>query len=320
MITPSALPAPFCSTECPSAVAPGTLAVGRLDHVTKRFGPVTALDDVSIAFQPGRVTSLLGPNGAGKTTLVRLLLGLTRPQSGQVTLFGVSPASTAARTRIGVMLQAGRLPHALRVIEHVQLFSSYYPAPLPLDEVIEAAGLRGLERRLFGKLSGGQQQRVMFAIAICGNPDLLVLDEPTASLDVEARRTMWRAIRGWAARGSAVLLTTHDLDEAESLSDRVAVLQRGRLIRDGAPDEIAREAAHASLTCISSLTPADARNLPGVIGAELLGRTLRLLSSTPERTVTALLGRDPTLSDLQIARASLEDAFIALTATTTRPG
>lgn len=209
----------------------------------KNYGMVEALRELDLTIHHGELLALLGANGAGKTTAVRLLLGLARPTSGQVRLFGGDPRDTATRMRLGAVLQTARIPETLRVREHIHLFSSYYPNPMPAAEVIEAAGLAGLERRKFGELSGGQQKRVLFALALCGNPDLLVLDEPTVGLDVEARRSLWKQIHAFVARGKSVLLTTHYLAEAEALADRAVVMHRGRVVAEGTPREIQGSAA-----------------------------------------------------------------------------
>ena len=206
-----------------------------LRGVTRRFGATLALDDVNFQMSPGEVVTLLGPNGAGKTTLVRILLGLIRAHAGTVRLWDRAPADNEARRRVGVMLQVSRVPEVLKVREHVHLFSSYYGSPVPMDEVLELAGVRSIANRRFGELSGGQRQRALFALAICGRPDLLVLDEPTVGLDVEARRDFWTAVRSIMDRGCAVLLTTHNLGEADKVADRIVVLKRGRIVADGPP-------------------------------------------------------------------------------------
>ncbi|HEX8616560.1 MAG TPA: ABC transporter ATP-binding protein [Thermoanaerobaculia bacterium] len=215
----------------------------RFTRVTKSYGMVEALRGLDLTIRPGELLALLGANGAGKTTAVRTLLGLTKPTTGEVRVFGGDPRDARTRTRLGAVLQIARVPEMLRVREHIQLFSSYYPNPLPMAEVIEAAGLEGLEKRKFGQLSGGQQKRVLFALAICGNPDLLILDEPTTGLDVEARRALWKQIRLFVGRGKSVLLTTHYLAEAETLADRVVVLHRGVAVKEGTPRDIKGDAA-----------------------------------------------------------------------------
>ena len=211
--------------------------------VRKNYGMVEALRGLDLTIGPGELVALLGANGAGKTTAVRTLLGLAKPTSGEVRVFGGDPRDMRSRTRIGALLQVARVPETLRVREHIHLFSSYYPNPRPIDEVIEAAGLQGLEKRKFGELSGGQQKRVLFALALCGNPDLLVLDEPTVGLDVEARRSLWKQIRAFISGGRSVLLTTHYLAEAEALANRVVVIHKGVVMAEGTPQEIKGDAA-----------------------------------------------------------------------------
>ncbi|MEO8381509.1 MAG: ABC transporter ATP-binding protein [Acidobacteriota bacterium] len=219
------------------------MIAAQFTSVRKNYGQVEALRGLDLEIRQGQLLALLGANGAGKTTAVRLLLGLAKPTSGDVRVFGGDPRDAGTRTRLGAVLQSARVPETLRVREHIHLFSSYYPTPMPMAEVIEAAGLQGLERRKFGELSGGQQKRVLFALAICGNPDLLVLDEPTTGLDVEARRALWKQIRAFVARGKAVLLTTHYLAEAEALADRAIVIHQGKVAAEGTPSELKGDAA-----------------------------------------------------------------------------
>jgi ABC-2 type transport system ATP-binding protein len=223
------------------------MSIAELRAATKNYGPVAALRGIDLAIQPGEVVSLLGPNGAGKTTAVRILLGLTQPDSGTATIFGYPARSHQARLRRGAQLQVARVPETLRVREHVQLFSSYYEKPLPLAETLAAAGLEEIQNKLYADLSGGQKQRLLFALAICGNPGLLLLDEPTVGLDVEARRGLWSRIRAYVKRGGSVLLTTHYLDEADALSHRIAVIDKGLIVAQGTPAEIKRLGESADL-------------------------------------------------------------------------
>ncbi len=209
-----------------------------LTHVVKRYGEKLALDDLTLAIEPGQVTALLGPNGAGKSTAIALLLGLTRAASGDVRVLGGAPGALAVRRRTGVMLQSAALPDTLRVRELLDLVRSYYPRPRAAQEVIACTGLRALLDSPYARLSGGQQRRVQFALAICGDPQLLFLDEPTTGLDIEARESLWAVVRDLTARGCAILLTTHYLEEAEALAQRVAVLSRGRIVSEGTVDEI----------------------------------------------------------------------------------
>src|ERR1700730_17698511 len=238
--------------------------VASLEAVNKNYGEIRALRSVEFRVRAGEVVALLGPNGAGKTTAVKLLLGLLQPNSGRARVFGGNPTNPENRMRTGAMLQVGRVPETLRVREHIDLFSSYYQNPLPAAAVLAAAGLQNLSERKFGDLSGGQRQRVLFALAICGNPDLLFLDEPTAGLDVEARRTLWNHIRAFVARGGGVLLTTHYLQEADALADRVAVIHQGEIIAEGTPSEIKAKTAGKRIRCVSSLSIDILRQIPGV--------------------------------------------------------
>ena len=292
--------------------------LAELRRAVKRFGAVTALDGVDFAVQPGEVVALLGPNGAGKTTAVQLLLGLLRPSGGEVRLFDQDPRSTAARVRVGAMLQISKVPETLRVREHVHLISSYYPNPLPAAEVMAAAGLAGLENRLFGKLSGGQRQRVLFALALCGDPHLLFLDEPSVGMDVESRRGLWSVIEGKAAEGRSVLLTTHHLEEADALADRIVLISRGRIVAEGTPAEIKARVAGRKVRCRTALTLEEAAALPGVRAARREGELTELFTTEADRAVRELLARDAGLSGLEVEGADLEEAFLTLTGADTK--
>jgi ABC-2 type transport system ATP-binding protein len=289
-------------------------AVASLAHVTHRYGAVEALSDVSFDLGPGQVTALLGPNGAGKTTIVRLLAGLSRPTQGRARLFDGDPQSVEARRRLGVMLQVAKVPETITVSEHITLFSSYYPSPLPLPTVLRLAGLESVADRRFGRLSGGQQQRTLFALAICGNPGLLFLDEPTVGMDVESRRQFWATIRALAASGRSILLTTHYLEEADALATRIVVLNRGRIIADGTPATIKQQSAGRQIRCRTRLTDTLLALLPGVqrVSLEPDGQTL-LMTTDSDRTLRALLAADETAADIEIRSAGLEEAFLALT-------
>jgi ABC-2 type transport system ATP-binding protein len=290
-----------------------TEPVAELRRAVKRYGPVTALDGVDFAVRPGEVVALLGPNGAGKTTAVQLLLGLIRPSAGEARLFGRDPRDAAARTRTGAMLQISKVPETLKVREHLDLVSSYYPRPLPRREAVAAAGLEGIEERLFGRLSGGQKQRVLFALALCGNPDLLFLDEPTVGLDVEARRAFWGVIAERARQGCSVLLTTHYLEEADALADRIVLIGQGRIVAEGTPAEIKARVAGRKIRCRTRLPLAEAAALPGVREARRDGEVTELFAHEAERAVFELLSRDRTVSGLEVLGAGLEEAFLTLT-------
>ena len=284
-----------------------------LRGVTKRYGDLVALRSLNLRIERGKITALLGPNGAGKTTAVRILLGLVSPTSGTSMVFGADPRHTATRGRMGAMLQVSKVPETLRVREHVEVFRSYYPAPLPYAEVIAASGLAGLDKRLFGTLSGGQKQRVLFALALCGNPDLLMLDEPTVGLDVESRRVLWDGIRRLADAGRAVLLTTHYLDEADALADRIVVIARGEIVAEGTPAEIKSHVVRRRVRCVTALSLDEVSAM--AIGASVRrdGAVTEVLTTKAEEVTCALLMRDPALAALEVTGGGLEDAFLALT-------
>ncbi len=272
-----------------------------------------ALRNLNLVLRAGELLALLGPNGAGKTTLVRMLLGLARPDAGSVSVFGADPHGGSVQPRLGAMLQVGRVPETLRVREHIDLFSSYYPAPLPLQETFHIAGIEDITDRPFGELSGGQKQRVLFGIAICGNPDLLFLDEPTVGLDVEARRLMWSQIRTLIARGKTVLLTTHYLNEADALADRILVLDKGEIVAEGTPAQIKARAMGKQIRCTSRLSLEEVQQIPGVLNAKADRNAFELQVNAAEPVVRELLQRDSWLADLEVTNAGLEEAFLALT-------
>jgi ABC-2 type transport system ATP-binding protein len=290
---------------------PGSVA--RVRKLKKSYGNIVALHDVNLEIRPGELLALLGPNGAGKTTLVRLLLGSAQPDAGTVSVFGADPYLGRVQSRVGAMLQVGRVPETLKVREHIDLFSAYYPNPLPIEETLAIAGLADIRERAYGELSGGQKQRVLFGISICGDPDLLFLDEPTVGLDVEARRMMWMQIRTLIARGKTVLLTTHYLNEADALADRILVLNQGSVIAQGTPAEIKTRAMGKQIRCTSRLSREEIRQIPGVLSVTADRNSFELQVSAAEPVVRELLQRDAWLADLEVINAGLEEAFLALT-------
>lgn len=287
--------------------------VAHLEGVDKNYGDIRALRNVNFRVRAGEVLALLGPNGAGKTTAVKLLLGLLQPNAGKVRVFGGDPTNPENRMRTGAMLQVGRVPETLRVSEHIDLFSSYYQHPMPLPEVLAAAGLEKLRDRKYSDLSGGQKQRVLFALSICGDPDILFLDEPTVGLDVEARRLLWDQIRKLVARGKTILLTTHYLPDADALADRVAVINRGQIIAEGTPAQIKAQTSGKRIRCITRLDITSLRLIPGVAHAQLDREAVELHTGEAEPVIRELLARDASLSGLEITTAGLEEAFLALT-------
>jgi ABC-2 type transport system ATP-binding protein len=294
--------------------------VASLESVNKNYGPIRALRGVNLAVRAGEIVALLGPNGAGKTTAVKLLLGLMPPNSGKVRVFGADPTNPENRMRTGAMLQVGRVPETLRVREHIDLFSSYYQNPMPAQDVLAAAGLEKIVGRKYAELSGGQKQRVLFALAICGDPDLLFLDEPTVGLDVEARRLLWDEIRALVDRGKTVLLTTHYLQEADALADRVVVINQGEIIAEGTPAEIKAQTGGKKIRCITRINLQTLCQLPGVTEVKEDREAVEVHTSDAERVVRELLARDERLSGLEVTSAGLEEAFLALTRDSARNG
>lgn len=294
-------------------IAPAHDVIAELNHASKRYGAVTAVDRMDLEIRRGEVLALLGPNGAGKTTSINLLLGLAWPTSGSAEIFRLSPREVAARRRIGAMLQGAQLGGHARVREVIALQSGYYLDPLPLKDTLHSAGLEGLENRPVVKLSGGQKQRLLFALAICGNSELLFLDEPTVGLDVEARRSFWTSIRTLKQAGRSIVLTTHYLEEADALADRIVVINRGRVIAEGSPAEIKQSVAQRHIRCTTKLNAAQIKILPGVTAVSQEGDRLDIVAGRPESTLLEMLKLDPGLHDLEVTGAKLKEAFLALT-------
>ena len=287
--------------------------IARLDGVIKTFGRITALDGANLQIRRSELLALLGPNGAGKTTAIGLLLGLIRAAAGTVELFGQDPQRIEARRRIGVMLQSAALPATLRVGELLRLTASYYPSPRPLTETAELAGIGALLKRPYAKLSGGQQRSVQFALALCGRPELLFLDEPTVGMDIDIRQKLWSAIRQLIAEGCSVLLTTHYLEEAEALADRVCVMAHGRVIHEGTVEELRSRVAYKRIRCISGLNVELVRSWHEVSEVHVDSKRLHIVTADAEAVVRRLLDADMQLSELEVQRAGLAEAFTELT-------
>jgi ABC-2 type transport system ATP-binding protein len=294
-----------------SAVTLSPLA--RLAGVRKRYGNVVALDGLDLEVRGGEVLALLGPNGAGKSTSIALLLGLATADDGRVLLFDRDPREIDARAAIGVMLQSAGIPDTLKVRELLEVTRSYYAAPRSIADCVALAGLDGLLERRYGRLSGGQQRRVQFAMAVCGRPKLLFLDEPTTGLDIDARQRLWAAIRELVADGAGVVLTTHYLEEAEALADRVVVINKGRVVAQGSVAQIRSRVAQRRVRCISSLDAALVSRWPEVTAASRDGDRLEIVADAAEAVVYRLLTEDPRLSELEVMRAGLADAFVEIT-------
>ncbi|QLJ00681.1 ABC transporter ATP-binding protein [Streptomyces sp. NEAU-sy36] len=279
----------------------------------RAYGSVRAVDGVDLRIGRGETVALLGRNGAGKSTTIGLLLGLYPPDAGRVELFGTEPERAVRAGRVGAMLQDARPVPRVTVGELVGFVASRYPAPMPVPRALELAGIAALAGRRVDRLSGGQVQRVRFAVALAGDPSLLVLDEPTAALDVEARHVFWEAMRGYARRGHTVVFSTHYLEEADDFADRIVVMDRGRIVADGTGEELRRAAGGGLVTVsLAGRDPDGLALLPGVRSLEVHGDRARLRTDDSDATVVALaeLGA---IRGLEVAPASLDDAFLALT-------
>jgi ABC-2 type transport system ATP-binding protein len=285
-----------------------------LRNVSKRFGSVDALSDVSLRIDPGEVVAMLGPNGAGKTTAISIMLGIRQPTTGEARMFGMSPQDLRARSRCGVMLQETGVHWSLRVRELVELFRTYYPNPLSTARTMGVAGIADLAEKRAGDLSGGQRQRLAFALAICGNPSMLFLDEPTVGLDIDARKAFWQEIRRYARRGTSIVLTTHYMEEAEALADRIIVMQEGRIIADAPTAELTAgiSETRVRLAMAQDIAPGAFSGLP-VSALEIANGIASFTSANPQAVLQELWLRNIGFQTLEIRGAALEDAVSALT-------
>ena len=290
-------------------------AVVELIDAHKRYGSVEAVKGVNLTIHQGELVAMLGPNGAGKTTSINLMLGLRKPTSGRARLLGLNPDDRRARSRCGVMLQESGVPDTLTVRELVELFGSYYPHPMPPQRTIALAGLEEQARRQAGKLSGGQRQRLYFALAVCGDPEVIFFDEPTVGMDVESRRAFLDTIREFAQEGKTIVLTTHYLEEADELAERVIVIDRGVVIADATPAEIKSSVVgkRVSFTTTRPLGEVDLSGLP-YSRQEIDNDRVRLFTNAPETLLREVFRRGVEIHDLEVVGADLEEAFLALTA------
>jgi ABC-2 type transport system ATP-binding protein len=293
--------------------AAGECAV-RVQGVTRRFGPVLAVENLSLTVEQGRTVALLGPNGAGKTTTISMLLGLSAPDAGSIEIFGSVPGSATAHASVGAMLQDGGMMPGVLVGELLAMVRSLYVTPLALQEAVEIAQLGGLEKRRVDRLSGGESQRLRLAMALIGDPRLLVLDEPTAAMDVETRRGFWHAMEGFTERGRTILFSTHYLEEADVTADRIVMMARGRVVADGTPSAI-KDSVGLRVIRFSIATPgiAGIDALPGAVSATAHGSRVELRCKDSDAALRALLAARPDAYDIEVAGVALEDAFITIT-------
>ncbi|QCD58056.1 ABC transporter ATP-binding protein [Streptomyces hawaiiensis] len=292
-----------------------TASVVEFDQVSKAYDAVRAVDGLTLDLSPGQTVALLGPNGAGKSTTLDLLLGLKKPDSGTVRLFGTSPRDAVVAGRVGAMLQSGGLMGEVTVAELVRLACDLHPKPYRPSEVLSRAGIAQIADRKVDKLSGGQAQRVRFALATAGDSDLIVLDEPTTGMDVTTRQAFWATMREQADQGRTVLFATHYLEEADTVADRVLVLHRGRLLADGTATEIKARAGarRVSFDVEGAIDEPALRALPFLTGIDISGRTVRIQSADADATVHALYGLGVYPRNLEVAGLGLEQAFVAIT-------
>jgi ABC-2 type transport system ATP-binding protein len=287
-------------------------------NVAKRFDDKLVLSEINLDLFEGEVLSVLGPNGAGKTTLISTMLGRLSLDSGDICLFGHRPGAIEVKRQCGAMLQVSGLPDMSTIKEHITLFQSYYAHPMDYDQVMDFSGLKEIENQYSKTLSGGQKQRLLFALAICGNPKLLFLDEPTVGMDVTARKSLWKAIEALKSQGTSILLTTHYLEEADQLSDRIVMLNRGKIVREGTPEEIKSQINTKKIRFYSSEKIASLSVLKTVNKVSQIARNnqaedgiscFELESACAEKTMLEIFAKQIEVKDLTITGAALEDAF-----------
>jgi ABC-2 type transport system ATP-binding protein len=282
--------------------------------VTKTYGAVRAVDGLDLEIRAGETVALLGPNGAGKSTSIDLMLGLARPDTGEISVVGSPPGAAAGEGKVGAMLQNGGLPSLTKVEELVELMAGLYPRTLPTQHVMDQAQISDVADRFVSDLSGGQAQRVRFALASTPDPDLLILDEPTAGMDADARRSFWQAMNERALTGKTTLFATHYLAEADNEADRIVVMHRGRVVADGTPSQVrSRVGGQRVRARLPEANPDELRALPGVTQVEMSEPHVTLRTTDRDRTIKALVSTFPSATDVQLGGADLEQAFFELT-------
>ncbi|MFF1879544.1 ATP-binding cassette domain-containing protein [Leifsonia sp. NPDC058230] len=290
----------------------------QLTDLRKSFGSLQAVNGVNLAINAGEVVALLGPNGAGKSTTIDLALGLANPTTGRAELFGGDPRAAIEEGRVGAMLQGGALLPTLTVAQSVALVAAAHKHPLTVAEALERARCTEIAKQKVSKLSGGQMQRARFAVAVVSNPDLLFLDEPTAAMDVDARRTFWQSMREFTDEGRTVVFATHYLDEADTYADRIVMLSAGRVVADGTPTEVKavvsgrRIRAGFDFAWTSAVEDA-LRRLPGVRSVDHRAEQLTIVSEDSDATLRALLAAHDDIHDIEVTAHTMDDAFLALT-------
>ncbi len=299
----------------PGRKHPGTAPVVSFERVSKAYGTIRAVDGLSLELRPGETVALLGPNGAGKSTSLDMLLALRKPTGGRIRMFGSDPYHAVKSGRVGAMLQSGGLMPEVTVRELVTLVTGFHPRPLPVDQTLRRAGITDIAGRRVERLSGGQAQRLRFALAMVGETDLLVLDEPTAAMDAETRQAFWASMNAEVAGGQTLLFATHYLEEADSAADRILVLNKGRLLADGTPAQIKAGAGARRISFrIDAIDEAALRRLPGLVSLEVRHDVVHLRSADSDRTLYALLDAGYRPREIEVTSLGLEQAFLAITA------
>jgi ABC-2 type transport system ATP-binding protein len=284
-------------------------------NVSKQYHRLKAVDGLNLDLRAGETTALLGPNGAGKSTTLDMLLALRKPTKGQIKLFGSDPYHAVKTGRVGAMLQSGGLMPEVTVRELVTLVTRLHPNPEPIETTLKRAGVAQFADQRVDKLSGGQTQRVRFALAICGKSEFIVLDEPTAAMDVETRRLFWSSMKEEVAAGRTLLFATHYLEEADQAADRILVINRGRLLADGTPEEIkARAGAKRISFRLDQVDETFLLGLPGLVNLEVRHDVVQLQSSDSDKTLYAILDAGYRPREIEVASLGLEQAFLAITA------
>ena len=293
----------------------GTGPVVSFDNVSKHYGSLRAVDRLSLDLRAGETVALLGPNGAGKSTSLDMLLALRKPTSGRIRMFGSDPYHAVQSGRVGAMLQSGGLMPEVTVRELVTLVTGLQPHPVPVPTTLRSAGIEAIADQRVDRLSGGQTQRVRFALAIVGECDLIVLDEPTTAMDVETRRLFWASMKEEVAAGKTLLFATHYLEEADQAADRILVINRGRLLADGTPAEIkARAGAKRISFRLDNVDEPVLLGLPGLVSLDVRGDVVQIQSTDSDATLYALLDAGYRPREVEIGSLGLEQAFLAITA------
>ncbi|SYX87114.1 ABC transporter ATP-binding protein [Paenibacillus alvei] len=284
-------------------------------NLVKQFGSFHAVNNIDLRFERGQISALLGPNGAGKTTTISMILGLQKPTSGEIKVLGQPAGTRELRHRVGALMQDVKAPDGLNVAEVLNLFRSYYRNPLPLSRLLDLSGLHGEAKRRATSLSGGQRRRLAFAQSLAGNPELVLLDEPTVGMDVEARGRFWDTVRALSNDGRTVVLTTHDLEEADAVADHIAIIAAGTLAASGTSQELKSQTALRTVSFRLQVEQQDKAlmQLPGVVKVERASGRIRLHVRNTDEVLSALLQSGWGVSDIDIQSAKLEDAFRSIT-------